>query len=434
MPHDVFISYANNDKTIADAVCAKLEEKKIRCWISPRDILVGANFDESIIKSIELSKILVLIWSASANSSIHVMNEINQAFDKGIIIIPFRIEDVQPTPAMRYYFGRTHWLDAITPPLEKHIIKLVDTIQINLGRQNEPAQPTIDNGRKHFNLLYTSFHKKIGLFILACIILLLLIMGFYKYILPNLKYSRNSEKSSVLVSEKDGMILQYVPAGSFYMGSSLLDTHANEDEFPQHSVYLDSFWIDRNEVTNEQYRLCVNDGICDEPGNAYYYSDTVFNPYPITFVNWFDAQQYCQWAGRRLPTEAEWEKAARGTEGQLYPWGNDPPNDNLYNHHNADTMSGSFPLGASPYGVLDMAGNVWEWTSDWYQSDYYKKSNNAENPTGPDEGYGKVRKGGAWGIETSYLRAAVRGWNNPNDKLRNLGFRCVKDSILDNQK
>jgi hypothetical protein len=141
MAHDVFISYSTKDKIIADAVCAKLEESKIRAWIAPRDVPGGSNFAASIIRAINTCKVFVLIWSANTNTSNHILNEINQAFDQGIIILPFRIQDVQPTDEMRYYLGRTHWLDAIDPPLENHIENLIDTILINLGRERQPAAP-----------------------------------------------------------------------------------------------------------------------------------------------------------------------------------------------------------------------------------------------------------------------------------------------------
>ena len=139
MAHDVFISYSTKDKIIADAVCAKLEENKIRVWIAPRDVPAGSNFGASIIKAINSCKVFVLIWSAHTNTSEHIMNEVNQAFDQGITIIPFRIQDIQPTDEMRYYFGRTHWLDAINPPLENHIAVLRNTILTNLGREIPPA-------------------------------------------------------------------------------------------------------------------------------------------------------------------------------------------------------------------------------------------------------------------------------------------------------
>ncbi len=141
MSHDVFISYSTKDKIIADAVCARLEESKIRVWIAPRDVPAGANFAESIINAIDTSKVFVLIWSANTNTSEHILTELNQAFDQGITIIPFRIQDVQPTSAMRYYIGRTHWLDALTLPLEKHIGSLKDTIQMNLGREPQVTEP-----------------------------------------------------------------------------------------------------------------------------------------------------------------------------------------------------------------------------------------------------------------------------------------------------
>lgn len=141
MAHDVFISYSSKDKTIANAICAKLEEHKIRAWIAPRDIPSGENFAKSIIKAINSCKVFVLIWSFHTNTSEHILNEINQAFDKGITIIPFRIQKVEPTDEMRYYFGRTHWLDAIDPPLEDHITLLKDNILKNLDRESLQERP-----------------------------------------------------------------------------------------------------------------------------------------------------------------------------------------------------------------------------------------------------------------------------------------------------
>ena len=141
MAHDIFISYSTKDKTIADAVCAKLEENKIRAWIAPRDVPAGNNFAQSIIQAINTCQVFVLIWSANTNTSNHILNEINQAFDRGKTIIPFRIQDIQPTDEMRYYIGRTHWLDAIDPPLENHINTLRDTILVNIGRELQPPPP-----------------------------------------------------------------------------------------------------------------------------------------------------------------------------------------------------------------------------------------------------------------------------------------------------
>jgi formylglycine-generating enzyme required for sulfatase activity len=209
------------------------------------------------------------------------------------------------------------------------------------------------------------------------------------------------------------------------------DWFANES--PRHSVALDSFWMDRTEVTNAQYARCVADGTCTPPSESgsatrdSYYGDSQFDDYPVIYLDWEDADTYCQWAGGRLPTEAEWEYAARGPEGRIYPWGNDPPDDTLLNHNYnvGDTTSvGSYGKGESWVGTMDMAGNVWEWVSDWYAEDYYTISP-AENPTGPYAGDYRVQRGGAWDYPPLNVRSAYRGWRNPDYRDYQFGFRCV---------
>jgi len=150
MAHEVFISYSSKDKVIADAVCAKLEENKIRVWIAPRDVLPSKDFAEAVIDAIDDSKVFVLIWSEDSNKSEHILNEVNRAFSKSIAVLPFRINDVEPTKSLEYYIGRTHWLDAITPPIEKHIDELVDIVQAILGKKREEIQAT-ETGYEHAN-------------------------------------------------------------------------------------------------------------------------------------------------------------------------------------------------------------------------------------------------------------------------------------------
>ena len=178
---------------------------------------------------------------------------------------------------------------------------------------------------------------------------------------------------STQVSDKDGMKLLYVPAGEFLMGAASSDAQAAENEKPQHIVYLDAFWIDQTEVTNAMYIKCYQAGACQAPSMGHsssrlngYYSNSQFANDPVTYVFIEEAKDYCEWAGRRLPTEAEWEKAARGTDGRMYPWGNDAPDRTRlnYNQEVGDTTQvGAYPTGASPYGALDMAGNVQEWVA-----------------------------------------------------------------------
>ena len=227
----------------------------------------------------------------------------------------------------------------------------------------------------------------------------------------------------------DGMTLLYVPEGEFTMGSESYD-----DEKPIHTVYLDAYWIDETEVTNKQYAGCVSSGGCTPPSSnsSYtrtgYYGSTEFDNYPVIFVTWDQAQAYCEWAGRRLPTEAEWEKAARRTDGNTYPWGETAPSKNLLNFNGnvGDTTAvGKYPDGASPYGALDMAGNVWEWVNDPYDATYYQSSP-ASNPTGPDSGEFRVLRGGSWYYGDSNVRSANRDWYSPAVTVINGGFRCAR--------
>lgn len=228
-----------------------------------------------------------------------------------------------------------------------------------------------------------------------------------------------------------------VPAGPFLMGSVPADK-GFDDETPQHLVYLDEFSIDKYEVTNAQYNGCVQKGICSQPlaKNSFtrdsYFDDPKYDSYPVVNVRWIDAKTYCESVQKRLPTEAEWEKAARGTDGRIFPWGNsyDVRRLNASGGGKGDTTAvGSFPTGASPYGALDMAGNVWEWVADWYASDYYQNSP-SRNPTGPLSGHFRVMRGGSWSSPQSYFRTANRGGRevDPNVSFYYIGFRCGKST------
>jgi len=219
------------------------------------------------------------------------------------------------------------------------------------------------------------------------------------------------------------------------MGSTYADTFAQDDEFPQHAVYLDAFWIDQYEVTNKQYAMCVEAGACNPPINTAsadresYFGNPEFDDYPVIEMRWEDANAYCIWAGRSLPTEAQWEKAARGTDGRLFPWGDDNFNENLLNYNGNignTTKVGSYEAGKSPYGVYDMIGNVWEWVADIYSSVYYPKSP-AENPTGPAAGETHIIRGGSYDVQrATWIRAAERSQGiAPQWYYKFIGFRCA---------
>ncbi|MBM3219216.1 MAG: hypothetical protein FJZ38_11155 [Candidatus Rokubacteria bacterium] len=225
-----------------------------------------------------------------------------------------------------------------------------------------------------------------------------------------------------VVKGDDGAEMVLVPAGEFTMGS-----HAWADEEPPHRVHLDAFYVDKYETTNALYERFMRAANRPAPN---FWSETKWNgsSQPVVGVSWDDADAYCRWAGKRLPTEAEWEKAARGADGRKYPWGEqwDASWTNSGESRLGKTAPvGSYPSGVSPYGAHDMAGNVWEWVADWYGKDYYQRSPE-RNPDGPDSGHTRVLRGGSWNNAPSALRAAVRSSLTPDYRSYNVGFRSAR--------
>jgi len=258
------------------------------------------------------------------------------------------------------------------------------------------------------------------------------------------------------INPKDGAAMVWVPAGSFRMGSSrgmgdglrdaatrhswremrdvlwsrLRGKKEDSDEAPSHTVYLDGFWIYKYEVTVEQYRrFCRATGRAMPEKPLWGWQDN----HPIVNVHWDEAAAYAAWAGASLPTEAQWEKAASGPDGRVYPWGNDWDETKCANssnsgsgHNDTPWPVGCFPAGAGPYGAQDMAGNIWEWCADWYDGEYYKHAPR-QNPTGPGKGIYRVIRGGSWlGGNPRDFRAADRYYYAPRIRNNNLlGFRCA---------
>lgn len=257
---------------------------------------------------------------------------------------------------------------------------------------------------------------------------------------------------------KDGVEMALIPAGEFIMGSSEDDL---KKDVPEHSVYADAFYMDRYEMTNAgfaeylnsinlpdynrwKWLVIRNDIETDERASWWpteiIYEDGVYKAlegyemYPVITVNWQAADAYCRWAGKRLPTEAEWEKAARGgLSKKSYPWGNEIPTGGLVFERTWHDNNDPAPTGRvgnyhpNGYGIYDMAGNVWEWCSDWYDKGYYKNAPK-NNPTGPVSGQQKVIRGGSWYNASSLLRVAVRNSSPPDAVNDGVGFRCVMDA------
>lgn len=257
-----------------------------------------------------------------------------------------------------------------------------------------------------------------------------------KYSAFSLYWIQNNDKYPALaqalplvvsISDAKGVEMVLVPAGPFNMGSESVF-----NEKPVHVVNLSAYYIDQYEVTNGAYKLCVDAGVCQPPFDtssrtrASYYGNPQFDNYPVVYVNWNMSRTYCEWRGARLPTEAEWEKAARGADGRTYPWGESISCDkaNYQSGCVSDTSSvGNLSGGQSPYGVYDMAGNVWEWTADWSDESYYANSP-LSNPLGPISGQARVLRGGSW-ADTDYgARSTERNAQSPDLAIYDVGFRC----------
>lgn len=250
--------------------------------------------------------------------------------------------------------------------------------------------------------------------------------------------------NAIPIETPDGVMVT-VPAGSFEMGCNLAVDPlcaAITDE-DQHTVYLDEFQIDKYEVTFQRFQVCVDAGACQPPaiggGMNYdrFLNDEGMDRFPANGVSWIEANKFCQFENKRLPTEAEWEKAARGTDGRIYPWGNEHPTCEvtvmdapLAGELGCKTGNvlnvGSKPKGVSPFGAMDMAGNVWEWVADWHSPTYFKDSP-IKNPQGPETGFYKVAKGGDFFSRQGFeLRGSSRFNYDPRNYSPAIGFRCAK--------
>jgi len=316
-------------------------------------------------------------------------------------------------------------------PVEKDVQQLFPPGS-NILVYYHPQKPGISVLEPGYSLGPANYFVLVFLFLFLC----LFIYGINKIVITQTSATEIPLPSPTFalfhLSQQDGMHMTLIPKGNFMMGGG-----ADVDGQYKHEVYLDAFWMDQTEVTVSMYAACVEAGFCTPPirnnsfSREHYYDDPLFTNYPVIQVDWFQADAYCQWAGRRLPTEAEWEKAARGSGEYRFPWG-DVQDCKYANYWRADEPCAgdpvavmSYPGGMSPFGIYEMAGNAYEWVADWYDRDYYTISP-GENPQGPETGTSRVLRGGSFLHLPQMMYTFSRNNLEPSIADVYTGFRCAQ--------
>ncbi|HOH08781.1 MAG TPA: SUMF1/EgtB/PvdO family nonheme iron enzyme [bacterium] len=405
MAHDVFISYSVRDKSVADALCSTLENNHIRCWMAPRDILPAMDWSDAIVAAIEACTVFVLIFSGDSNLSKHVKREVEIAVDSEKYILPFKIENVDLSSHMRYFIKTQHWLDAITPPLENHLLDLVKTIHSILNRNQRDSIFEEDS---------------------------------------RLTDALKIQKGELMIFDKiAGLQFSLIEGSDFNMGDVFGD--ADYMEKPVHRATVFDYYLSTSVITNEQFAVFLGDygsstiksgdyagqlimsgsrGLKGE--EKYWEAVPEYEAHPVVQVTWYGALEFCRYYDLRLPTEAEWEFAAR-SGGKMEKWAgtNNITQLKEYAWYAQNSDSNSHQVNTKKpnhYGIYDMSGNVWEWCNDWYG---IYSQNDTRNPQGPSAGSGRVIRGGSWLDTAKDTRTTARKSSNPSQNSWNVGFRVA---------
>ena len=457
----IFISYSHKDTAYAHRLARALQKRGLEVWIDER-LDYGSQWPHEIQKQLDNCDAFIVLMSPRSFASEWVQSELQRAKRKLKPVFPLLLEGEEPwlsVESTQFYDVRRGNL-----PDEKFFSTITRVVSSRTPETGLSASGPVDLPDAKKSGL------KIGYLLAIAGVLAVVLVAVILPLFdtnppgelptptdpppspgpttdaalvpeePTEVTAQATEPPSVTDSEDYmdgyGVPMRFVPASEFQMGSS---ASASPEERPAHTVYLDDYYIDTYEVTNERYKSCVDAGVCQPPQGtgsvtrSEYYGSPEFDDFPVVYVDWDMAVAYCEWRGAHLPSEAQWEKAARGTDGRSYPWG-EGIDSSLANYNytaGETTQVGAYQDGQSPYGVFDMAGNVWEWVADWYDPDYYKTLGDVtNNPTGPSSGQFHVLRGGSWINEEDFVRTFTRGWNELEyfGEYTDFGFRCARRS------
>ena len=487
MTKKIFLSYSRKDKEFAKKVADDLVGAGHDVWWDISAIEGGDRWAKEIEEGLNQSEILAIIVSKNSIASEWVEKEFLFASRRGMKIVPLLYEHCE----LPIWLLNLQYVDLIGANYELNFQQVLEAFE-KYGRRSGDAKAISPKTKKWLAKASPYW------FLLIIIALLVLLVGILLKPFPTVIVSPTNtvtrmptkistptktmtmtlapptetgtsspmptdadEKTETptqtatrtpmpsetptpeglapVITDTSGAEMMLVKESPFLMGYDA----GNDDEKPAHIVSLDAYYIDKHEVTNADYKACVDALACELPKTTTFYVSVLHRNHPVVYVSWEKAIDFCEWRDARLPTEAEWEKAARGTESISYPWGNSFSKSALNycdldceyswadksfrDHYTTTAPVGTYPRGESPYGTLDMAGNVAEWVADWYDNDYYKESPQA-NPFGAETGIYRVLRGGSWYNKKTDVRTFQRSYLRPNVAYNYIGFRCATDA------
>jgi formylglycine-generating enzyme required for sulfatase activity len=425
MGQQVFISYSSADKATAERICGALEEAGIACWIAPRNIEPGTDYPTALVEAIRSVRVLVLILTEPAAASPHILSEVGHAFSGKKRIIPFRISQKAVPEDLEYFLSMTQWLDAPEGCTEQNLKRLIESTSAALAGKHIPHLTTPPKNR----VRWLAAAVLMLAFIAGGVLVMKLRQPASRNIPPpktgdltNLtpRTTQTTSQPKTWTNPQDRLNYVWIPAGTFMMGCSEQDSECKDDEKPTHQVVIEKgFWMGQTEVTIAAYKKFDAKFVPHDPSSA--------GDLPVCGVSWADAKSYCAATGGRLPTEAEWEYAARAGSPQAYygvlseiAW---------YAKNSEDAPHAVGKKKPNAFGLYDMLGNVWEWVLDRYFIKYYDDSiatgPDVEQPLAPNAT--AVARGGFWESDAVSLRVSHRLEQEKEGDDIPIGFRCARD-------